>query len=349
MEGMAVGMYEDFYGLRERPFELLPNPRFLFLSQQHQEALTHLNYGLSGRPGITMVIGDAGTGKSTLIRAALENAHGEGSRIALLADPTLTRPEFYEHLAGALGFSADAAASKTVFLREMDAALVEAQKTDGIVAVIVDEAQSLPNELLEELRLLTNAGADGHGSLTLVLVGQPELSERLNDPSLRQLKQRIALRAELAAFSLKETAGYIASRITIAGGRADQVFTRDAVLAIHAASKGLPRVISVLCDNALVTGFASNVRPVGSVVVADVCKDFDLPRVTVQSEPARPAASAAPNVAAAPTSTPEPTPAVQAVAETPAAAEAPVAKPEREMFTGAKEPRRFSFFRGARG
>src|SRR5215470_4014524 len=281
-------MYEDFYGLRERPFELVPNPRFLFLSQQHQEALTHLNYGLSGRPGITLVIGDAGTGKSTLIRASLDATRSPGSRVALLANPTLTRGEFYEHLSSALGFSTEAAASKTAFLREMDAALVECQNAGGILALIVDEAQSLPSELLEELRLLTNAGLEGQVSLTLVLVGQPELAVRLNDPSLRQLKQRVALRAELRPFSLKETAGYIASRITIAGGRADQVFTRDAVLAIHAASRGLPRVISVLCDNALVTGFAANVRPVGSAVVADVCRDFDLPRVTVaqQSQPA---------------------------------------------------------------
>ena len=272
------------------------------------------------------------------ILPALESAHGEGSRIAVLANPTLTRAEFYEHLARALNFSSEAASSKTAFLREMDVAIADTRKSGGIVAVIVDEAQSLPSELLEELRLLTNAGADGHGSLTLVLVGQPELSDRLNDPSLRQLKQRIALRAELTAFSLKETAGYIASRITIAGGRADQVFTRDAVLAIHAASKGLPRVISVLCDNALVTGFASNVRPVGSAIVSDVCKDFDLPRVTVQAEPARQAPK--PVMAAAPS---------PSLADTQAAPEAPSTRPEREMFSNVKEPRRFSFFRGARG
>src|SRR5215475_10233516 len=118
-------MYEDFYGLRERPFELVPNPRFLFLSQQHQEALTHLNYGLSGRPGITLVIGDAGTGKTTLIRAALEGSRTVASRVAVLANPTLTRGEFYEHLAATLGFSAEAAASKTAFLREMDVALAD--------------------------------------------------------------------------------------------------------------------------------------------------------------------------------------------------------------------------------
>ena len=255
----------------------------------------------------------------------------------MLANPTLTRTEFYEHLSKTLRFSAEAAVSKTAFLREMETALGECQNAGGIFALIVDEAQSLPSELLEELRLLTNAGADGQGSLTLVLVGQPELADRLNDPSLRQLKQRVALRAELKPFSLKETAGYIASRITVAGGRADQVFTRDAVLAIHAASKGLPRVISVLCDNALVTGFASNVRPVGSAIVGDVCSDFDLPRVTVaESKPAPTPPLRQPAVAPPPSPQPTPT------------APPAVARQEREMFSDVKEPRRFSFFRGAR-
>src|SRR5262249_47277191 len=152
----------------------------------------------------------------------------------------------------AFGFSDAAGKSKTAFLRGMESALQTCHREGGVLALIVDEAQSLPSELLEELRLLANAGNDRQRALTLVLVGQPELAERLNDASLRQLKQRIALRAELAPFTLKETAGYIASRITVAGGRADQVFTRDAVMAIHEASRGLPRVISVLCDNGLV-------------------------------------------------------------------------------------------------
>jgi general secretion pathway protein A len=326
-------MYERFYGLRERPFDLMPDPRFLFLSPQHHEALTHLKYGLSGRPGITMVIGDAGTGKSTLIRAALQGAPPEGTRVATLSNPTLRRDEFYDHLARAFNFSPDAGTSKTAFLHEIEAALEVCHRDNSVLALIVDEAQSLPNELLEELRLLTNAGSEGQRSLTLILVGQPELADRLNDPSLRQLKQRVALRAELAPFTLRETAGYIASRITVAGGRADQVFTRDAVLAVHAASKGLPRIINVLCDNALVNGFAAGARPVGSPTIAEVCADFDLPRIAVSRE------------AAATTESRPPTDKESANVQAP---QGESGKDGKSLFGDYTESKRFPFFRGAR-
>jgi general secretion pathway protein A len=314
-------MYESFYGLRERPFDLTLDPRFLFLSPRHHEALTHLEYGLSGRPGITLVVGDAGTGKSTLIRAALQSTMTNGSRIAMLVNPTLTRTEFYEHLARAFEFSKEAAASKSLFLQEMESALDACQRAGGVLALLVDEAQSLPNELLEELRLLTNTGADR--SLTLVLVGQPELSERLNEPSLRQLKQRVSLRAQLAPLTLKETAGYIASRITVAGGRADLIFTRDAVMAIYEAATGLPRIINVLCDNALVTGFATNVKPVGSAIVAEVCADFDLARSGQAGATAVPSAP-------------------------PSAIGALRTEPASQDKEEAGESKRFSFLRGAR-
>jgi general secretion pathway protein A len=281
-------MYEQYYGLRERPFDLSPNPRFLFLSRGHKEALTHLRYGLSGRPGLTVVVGEAGTGKTTLVRAALQSVAANDSKVVHLSNPTLTRPEFYEYLATEYGFGAGAVESKTTFIRELAAALTRAAQTHSVLALVVDEAQSLPHALLEEIRLLTNTEGASGNTVAIAMVGQPELALRLNDPSLRQLKQRVALRCELQPLDLNETAAYVAARVRVAGGRPDQLFTRDAILAIHEHSSGIPRTISVLCDNSLVTGFAMDVRPVGRQIVEDVCRDFELAlsKSLPQNEPA---------------------------------------------------------------
>src|SRR4029079_10183347 len=255
-------MYEQYYGLRERPFDLSPNPRFLFLSKGHKEALTHLRYGLSGRPGLTVLVGEAGTGKTTLVRAALQSVGNGESKVVHLSNPTLTRSEFYEYLASGFGLSADAAASKTTFIRELANALVSTASGGGVLALVVDEAQSLPHALLEEVRLLTNTEGAGGNTVAIALVGQPELAERLNEPGLRQLKQGVALRCELMPLDLNETAAYVAARVRVAGGRPDVLFTRDAILTIHEHSSGIPRTISVLCDNALVNGFAADAKPV---------------------------------------------------------------------------------------
>ena len=273
-------------------------------------------------------------GKSTLVRAALGSL-GAGSKIVLLSNPTLTRGEFYEFLASEFGLSPEAGASKTRFLRELKDVIDAAAIEGGVLGLIVDEAQSLPFELLEELRLLTNAEGNGGRSLTLVLVGQPELSARLEDATLRQLKQRVALRTELRPFGLKETAGYIAARITIAGGRADALFTRDAVIAIHDGARGLPRTVSVICDNALVTGFAAGARPVGRDIVSGVCADFQLTKQASIAPPPDPF----PDVVRAPR--------VDAV---PDAALAPPAAPtgHQSLFTEYGPSKRFLFFRGAR-
>ena len=270
-------MYEHYYGLRERAFDLSPSPRFLFLSRGHREALTHLQYGMTGRSGLTLVVGEAGTGKTTLVRAALQASRGDGGGIVHLSNPTLTRSEFYEYLAAGFRFSGEAAVSKTSFLRELEHALVARGGADSqVLALIVDEAQSLPHELLEEIRLLTNTDAANGRSLAVALVGQPELAARLNDQNLRQLKQRVALRCELAPLSLPETAAYIAARIRVAGGSADLLFTRDAVITIYERSNGIPRTISVICDNALVNGFAADLKPVGRDLILEVCRDFEL-------------------------------------------------------------------------
>lgn len=289
-------MYESYFGLAERPFDLSPNPRFLFLSRRHSEALTHLRYGLTGRPGLTVLIGEAGTGKTTLIRAALQPATSRDSArqgVVHLTNPTLTRNEFYEYLAAGFGLSSQAAQSKSRFLNELETVLNQPTDTERpAIALIADEAQSLPHELLEEIRLLTNVQAANGNALTVVLVGQPELAGRLNEDRLRQLKQRVALRCELAPLDLQETASYIATRIRVAGGRPEQLFTREAISTAYEYSGGIPRTISVICDSALVNGFATDLKPIGRDIVLDVCRDFELsPLVARPVAPAvRPAA-----------------------------------------------------------
>jgi general secretion pathway protein A len=273
-------MYEAYYGLTERPFDLTANPRFLFLSSGHREALSNLQYGVEARKGITLLLGEAGTGKTTLLRAVLEQQRAAASTVTslYLSNPTLTRAEFYEFLATGFGLSADAAGSKTVFLRELETMLLSQHAAGRLTALIVDEAQSLPHELLEEIRLLANLETTTVKLLSVVLCGQPELADRLNEPALRQLKQRVALRCELKPFDLRETAGYIAKRIRIAGGDSASLFTRGAVESVQRGSRGIARTISVVCDNSLVHGLALQRRPVDADIVEEVCQDFDLQR-----------------------------------------------------------------------
>jgi general secretion pathway protein A len=271
-------MYESFFGLRERPFDLTPNPRFLFLTPRHREALSTLRYGLSMHRGLALLLGDAGTGKTTVVRAALAAEQRPANRYVLLTNPTLSRPEFYEYLATGFKFSDQAARSKAKFLFELQHDAQERFAAGGVTALIIDEAQSLPHELLEEIRLLANIETATSKLLNVLLVGQPELAERLNDSSLRQLKQRVTLRCELSPLSLKETMAYIAVRLRVAGGNAAEIFTREAVLAIQEASGGLPRTISVICENALLTGFATDRKPVDEAVITEVTRDFALER-----------------------------------------------------------------------
>jgi general secretion pathway protein A len=269
-------MYHRYYGLREAPFELTPNPKFLYLTQQHREALSNLEYGLSSAKAVTVLIGEAGTGKTTLLKAALASERCKDVSCVFVSNPALTRNEFVETLAQRFDLSAAASQSKAVLLAELEAVLKQRRAKGQITALLVDEAQTLSIELLEEVRLLANIETASEKLLPLVLAGQPELSGRLNDPSLRQLKQRVALRCELRPFALAETATYIAMRIRTAGGEASKLFTREAVIAIHERSRGIPRTISVICDNALVSGMALGKQPVGQDIVFEVCRDFDL-------------------------------------------------------------------------
>jgi general secretion pathway protein A len=269
-------MYESFYGFREVPFELTANQKFLFFTAQHREALSNLEYGLSSAKPVTLLIGDAGTGKSTLLRAALASEMCRHVTSVLLDNSTLSRAEFYETLASRFDLTDNAARSKATLLGSLERKMRSRHSRRETTALIVDEAQSLPDELLEEIRLLSNMETPTSKLLPVVLAGQPELAARLNQPGLRQLKQRVALRCELKPLSLSETAAYMASRIRTAGGDPANIFTREAVTLIHEYSHGLPRTISVMCDNALMAGFALDRRPVDGDMVREVCRDFDL-------------------------------------------------------------------------
>jgi general secretion pathway protein A len=270
-------MYEQFFGFRDRPFDLTSDPRFLVLTEAHREALSNLEYGFASRKGVTLLVGEAGSGKTTVIRAAIERQPMRVHSVHL-HNPTLTRAEFSEMLAVRFGLSGRAAQSKTAMLVELEALLRHRQSAGETTVLVIDEAQSLPLDLLEEIRLLANMEVADEKLLSVVIAGQPELAGRLNDDSLRQLKQRIALRCELLPLTLPQTAGYIAGRIRAAGGMAAEVFSREAVHLIFERSQGIPRTVNVIADNALLGGFAAGRKPVTSQIVRDVCRDFDFSR-----------------------------------------------------------------------
>jgi len=269
-------MYQEFYGLRERPFELTANTRFLFLTSRQREALSVLEYGLLSAKSLTLLVGDAGTGKSTLIQAALESERCSGVSCVYLNNPMLTQADFVTMLASRFHLGDEAARSKTVLLERLEVHLRETRAAGRITALVVDEAQSLSTELLEEVRLLANIETPTDKLLPVVLAGQPELSDRLEEPHLRQLKQRVSLRCELEPFTLDDTAAYIARRIHAAGGVPGRIFTQEAVRLIHECSGGIPRVINVICDNALVSGMALSRPRVERAMVVEVCEDLRL-------------------------------------------------------------------------
>lgn len=329
-------MYEGFYGLRERPFDLTANPRYLFLTSVHREALSTLQYGLTSHKGITLLIGEAGTGKTTILRAVLDMIRSANARIVHISNPTVTREEFFELLASGLGLSASASTSKARFLVELESSAVQRRRAGGLTALVVDEAQSLSPELMEEVRLLSNIETPLEKLLPIVLVGQPELAERLNSQPLRQMKQRIAIRTSLRPLDLRETAAYVAKRLRVAGGECASIFTRRAIEAIHVHSHGIPRTISVVCDNVLVTGFALQRRPVDADVVAEVATDLDL--AERGTDPA-----VRPWPALEPEAGPDPIASTGSTLTADGGSPAP-RPPEREFFEVFTRRRRFFFF-----
>jgi general secretion pathway protein A len=269
-------MYKAYFGLRERPFDLTSDPRFLFLSKGHREALSLLHYGISGDKGITLLIGEAGTGKTTVLRAACQQQLDASVQTLQLFNPLVSPRELQEFIVHELRLHPSIVESKVGFIRTLHQTLHERRVRGRFTALIVDEAQSITDGLLEELRMLGNLESSAGRLLSIVLTGQPELAQRLNQPQLRAFKQRVALRTSLKPFTMRETAGYVATRVQCSGGSAARLFTGAAVEAIHHASHGIPRTISVICDNALIAAYAMEQPTVTDVIVCEVCGDLDL-------------------------------------------------------------------------
>jgi general secretion pathway protein A len=278
-------MYEQFFGLRERPFDLTSSPRYLALTKSHREVLLNLEDGMGSRKGITLLVGEAGSGKSTLIRAAIARLP-VSVHCLHLHNPALTRSEFVETLAAHCGLSEAASRSRTTLLFELQRMFFKRRSLGETTTLVVDEAQSLQSELLEEIRLLANIEPNSEPRMRVVIAGQPELADRLNSAGLQQLKQRITLRCEVRPLGAKETAAYVAGRIRAAGGAGGQVFTREAVALICKHSRGFPRLINVIADNALLGGFAAGQRPVGSDIVREICGDSDIEAASASPVPA---------------------------------------------------------------
>jgi general secretion pathway protein A len=302
-------MYESFFGLTELPFELTANPKYLFLTMGQREALSTVQYGLFSAKALTLLVGEAGTGKTTLIQAALRSERCRQVRCAYLNNPVFRREDFFRTLAVEFDLGIEASTSKSLLLERLRVSLGERRARGEIAALVVDEAQSLSTALLEELRLLANIETPTEKLLPLVLAGQPKLADRLDELELRQLKQRVTLRCELVPFTMLETAGYIATRIATAGGVPAQMFTRDAITLIHESSGGIARSINVICDNALLNAMALGRRLVDRANIVEVCDDLRLHGSRMRQLPTPPAAreqsKAAESSVAAPSAEPE--------------------------------------------
>jgi general secretion pathway protein A len=270
-------MYTGFYGLNELPFSLTPDPRYLYFTPSHTQVMTNLHYGIESGRGLIVVTGEVGTGKTTLLRWMMQRLD-RTVMVAYIFNPRLSVLEFYQYLATLLDIRNWE--SKSNLLIEMGKVL-ETRHSRGVRTVlVVDEAQGLSREVLEEIRLLCNFESDNAKHLQTVLSGQPELSDLLNDSHLRQLKQRVAMRCDINALpNVDETAHYISSRLKVAGARNPDMFSPEAVDYIFRCSAGIPRNINKLCDNAMLKGFAAGEQIISRAMIEKVAATFDiLPR-----------------------------------------------------------------------
>jgi general secretion pathway protein A len=268
----ARRMYTAFYGLREKPFQLSPDPRFLFLAESHREALAHLLFGVEQGEGFICVTGEVGTGKTTLCRTLVQRL-GPGCEVALIFHPQLSAQELLEAIC--IEFSLDIAGrSNRELMDDLNRFLLERKQQARRVLLIVDEAQGLGPDALEQIRMLSNLETETEKLIQIILLGQPEFAAMLESPSLRQLRQRISVRWQLAPLSASETAEYVRHRLRVAAGARRELFSEVALREIHRRSGGIPRLVNLLCDRSLLAGYATGAKAIGLPFVAQADREL---------------------------------------------------------------------------
>src|ERR1700674_2431054 len=271
-------MYKSFFGLKESPFNVNPDPRFLFLTKQIEETLAGLMYGIQSRKGFITLTGEVGTGKTTLINRLLDWLRQRRARTAFLFNSRMNSNQLFDFILAEFEMACDSK-SKSQQLMKLNHWLLERYRMGETVVLIVDEAQNLTFPVLEEIRLLTNLETSPEKLLQIVLSGQPEFEERLRLPELRQLRQRIILRCKTAQLTKEETREYVSQRLKIAGASAESIFSPQALDTIHLYSMGIPRVINLLCEHSLVNAFVENQRTIQPKIIEEIAREFQLDEV----------------------------------------------------------------------
>jgi general secretion pathway protein A len=279
-------MYKSFFGLKENPFNVNPDPRYLFLTKETEEALSGLMYGVQNRKGFITLTGEVGTGKTTLINRLLDWLHQQRARTAFLFNSRMNTNQMFDFILAEFGISCDSQ-TKSQQLMRLNQWLLERYRAGETTVLIVDEAQNLTYPVLEEIRLLTNLETSTEKLLQIVLSGQQELEEKLMLPQLRQLRQRIMLRCKTTPLTKEQTHDYIAERLRIAGACGALIFDPKTVETIHLYSLGIPRVVNLLCEHSLINAYAEQQRLISPTIVEQVAHEFRLDEV----EPTAPAES----------------------------------------------------------
>jgi general secretion pathway protein A len=269
-------MYKSFYNLKRNPFEITPDPSFLFPTTRHNEALASLYYGVTSHRGFVVLTGEVGTGKTLILRSLLGLLQRRDVAFALIFNPTLSPLEFMRYIARDFGLPVGEKA-KDELIHMLNGFLLQRHQKGLTTILVVDEAHHLSSQILEEVRLLTNLETSQQKLLQIVLAGQPELDLKLDSHELRQLKQRVALRCHLDPLNVNETREYMRRRLQIAGASgAVQIFSGPAIESVYSYSKGIPRLINTICENALLSGYARHAPTITSEIIDDVARDLRL-------------------------------------------------------------------------